>query len=79
MKIKTKISKESIFHGVSILLLFLAVSSGTFSGTVTKLAIILSMALNLFYFPKQNKMLITYYCQMNNFILSPRKFFGIIN
>jgi len=55
MRVITKISKETIYQVVSILLLFFAISSGTFSGVVTKSAIIISTALNLFYFPRKIK------------------------
>jgi len=61
MKIITKVSKESIYQSVSILLLFFAISSGTFSGSVTKLALMFSIIINLLCFPKKNSILVMLY------------------
>lgn len=58
MKIITRISKESLYQGISILLLFIAISSGAFTGGVTKSAIIISMVLNIIYFPRKNKIVL---------------------
>ena len=55
--LRNKVSKEQVFKISTIVFLFVTIASGLLPGIITKSALVLSILINLIYFPNKKKVI----------------------